>query len=487
MGKLSETLGKAALMLVVLAIAMAIGMTVRQSAADAAVRLIKLSDSNRTAKLRVTVGQSEALRVSLPFSDIVVGDPKTADVTPLTNRTLYVLGLQLGITNVTLFDDNKQVIGVIDVEVTHNLDALRQVLKDNIPNAKIRVRSINGRVLLDGMVPSAPAADKVMMLAKAFGGGEVTNALTIAANQQVNLEVRFLEVNRLAGKDLGINWNLTKNNQGMLTGSGVNRANPDSAASAAPKIIAGALSSAFPFGTILANVLGNGVNPDLVINALEQKNLARSLAQPNLTTVSGEPANFLAGGEFPYRECSGGGATLDCGTAFKKFGVQLGFTPVVLDNGLISLKIEPTVSELHFFLNFAEPGLDTRSASTTVELRDGQSFAIAGLLQSINKRQAEQVPWIGDVPVLGTLFRSSSFQKNESDLVIIITPHLVHPAGPNQKLKTPLDNSLSSNEPELFLFGKLEVTRKELDKRFNGQYGHIIDLPKGVTGAIYKP
>jgi len=482
-GKLSDTLRQAALTLLVLIFAAASGLAGR-TAADAAIRFIKLSDSSRTAKLQVTLGQSEALRVDLPFKDIVVGDPKTADVTPLTNRTLYVLGREPGITNVTLFDNNKHVIAVIDIEVTQNLKALRQVLKENIPNARIRVRSINGRILLDGMVPSAPAADKAMKLAQDFGGNAVTNSLTIAANQQVNLEVRILEVSRDAGKDLGINWNLTKDKQGLLTGSGVT-----SGPSAAPSIIAGALSGAFPFGTILANVLGNGVNPDLVINALEQKNLARSLAQPNLTTVSGEPANFLAGGEFPYQVCNStdvNGNNAGCTTQFKQFGVQLAFTPAVLDNGLINMKIEPTVSQLHFYEQFPEPGLDTRSASTTVELRDGQSFAIAGLLQNINKRQAAQVPWIGDVPVLGTLFRSSSFLKNESDLVIIITPHLVHPVGPNKKLKTPLDTEMSSNEPELFLLGKLEVSRKELDKRFNRQYGHILDLPKGVTGAVYK-
>jgi pilus assembly protein CpaC len=459
------------------------GLTTAPGAAEAAARVIKLSDANRVAKLQVTIGQSESLRISLPFSDIVVGDPETADVSPLTNKTLYVLGRKLGITNVTLFDANKQVLAVIDIEVTQNLTDLRQVLNENIPGARIRVRSINGRVLLDGMVPSAPAAEKAMRLARAFAGEDVTNSLTIAANQQVNLEVRFLEVNRLAGKDLGINWNLTKNNEGLLTGTGVQ----DNGTNLAPAVITGALSGAFPFGTILANVLGNGVSPDLVISALEQRKLARRLAEPNLTAVSGESANFLAGGEFPFRNCTGAGVDRDCSIEFKPFGVRLAFTPVVLDDGLINLKIEPSVSELNFSINIdGVPGLNTRQARTSVELRDGQSFAIAGLLQTVNERQADQVPWIGDVPVLGTLFRSSSFQKRESDLVIIVTPRLVRPVGTREQLASPLDDTLSSNEPELFLFGKLEVSRQELDKKFNGQYGHILDLPKGTNGAVYK-
>jgi pilus assembly protein CpaC len=451
--------------------------------AGAAARVVNLSDRNRVGKLRVTLNESETIRISIPFSEIVVGDPETADVSPLTDRTLYVLGRKLGTTNVTLFDTNKQVAAVIDIEVSHNLSGLKQALKGSVPGGSaIRVRSINGRVLLDGQVPSAVAAEKAMRIAKDFAGEDVTNSLSIAANQQVNLEVRFVEVNRTAGKELGINWNLSRNNDGVRTGSGVFNLEPR------PPIAGlGALSNTLPFGTIVAGFLNNGVSPDLLITALEQRRLARRLAEPNLTALSGEPASFHAGGEFPIPIAQEDNKVT---VEFKEFGVRLKFTPVVLDDGLINLKIEPEVSELDAANSIQLtqdgvriPGLSVRRASTSVELRDGQSFAIAGLLQTVNQKTADQVPWLGDVPVLGTLFRSSSFQKRESDLVIIVTPRLARPVGAGQVLATPLDNPISSNEPEFFLFGKQEIPRRELDRKFKGKYGHIIDLPKGYSGA----
>lgn len=454
--------------------------------ADAAVRVINLSEQNRVARLAVVVGTSETLRISIPFSEIVVGDPETADVNPLTDRTLYVLGRKLGMTNIALFDDNKQLVGVIDVEVTHNLEGLRQALRQTVRGSSITVRSMNGRVLLQGVVPSAPAAEKAMSLAHDFAGDQVTNSLTIADSQQINLEVRFVEINRTAGKELGINWNLTNNNFGGATGTAIRpltQAQP-------PVPGLGALSASLPFGTFIANILGNGVAPDLLISALEQKKLARRLAEPNLTTLSGQKASFLAGGEFPVPIDGGDGSVT---VEFKQFGVRLDFTPVLLDDGLINLQIQPEVSEIDQSASIrlreggvAVPGLSVRRANTTVELRDGQSFAIAGLLQTVNAKTADQVPWLGDVPILGTLFRSSSFQKKESDLVIIVTPRVARPVGTKQQLVTPFDTTLSSNEPEFFLLGKQEVSRKNLDKKYKGQYGHIIDLQKVEYGAPNK-
>lgn len=462
----------------------------------AAARVIKLSESNRVGKLLIAKGTSETIRVTLPFAEIVVGDPETADVSPLTNQTLYVLGKKLGLTNVTLFDANKQLIGVVDVSVTHDLSGLRQALKSALPHTSIMVRTLSGRIMLEGWVPSATAAEKAMSIARDFAGEaiggdakegdiKVINSLTIASNQQVNLEVRFVEVNRTAGKELGFNWNLTRNNDGIGTGSGIfgNLGVP-------PVPGTGALSTAFPFGTIVAEFLSNGVSPDLLITALEQKKLARRLAEPNLTALSGETASFHAGGEFPIPVAEDNGRIK---IEFKEFGVRLKFLPVVLDDGLINLRIEPEVSEIDpaSSIRVSEggvliPGLSVRRASTSVELRNGQSFAIAGLLQSVNQKTADQVPWLGDVPVLGTLFRSSSFQKKESDLVIIVTPRLAKPVGNGQHLATPLDNPISSNDPEFFLLGKQEVSRRDLDKRYKGIYGHIIDLPQVNYGLPEK-
>ena len=473
----------------ILAIALvaASGLLASTYQAAAGARVVNLSDQNRVARLSIVLGTSETLRISLPFSEIVVGDPETADVNPLTDRTLYVLGRKLGMTNVALFDGNKQLVGVIDVEVTHNLEGLRQALRQSVRGGSISVRSVNGRVLLQGLVPSAPAAEKAMALARDFAGNQVTNSLAIADNQQVNLEVRFVEINRTAGKELGINWNLTSHDLGGATGTAIM---PLSSQARSPVPGVGALSASLPFGTFIANILGNGIAPDLLITALEQKKLARRLAEPNLTTLSGQKASFLAGGEFPIPVSQGNGEVT---VEFKSFGVRLDFMPVVLDDGLINLQIQPEVSEIDQSASIkvsegsvAIPGLSVRRASTTVELRDGQSFAIAGLLQTVNAKTADQIPWLGDVPVLGALFRSSAFQKKESDLVIIVTPRLARPVGTKEQLVTPFDNVLSSNEPEFFLLGKQEVSRKQLDKKYKGQYGHIIDLQKVDYGAPNK-
>ena len=447
--------------------------------ADAAARIIRLSDNERVGKLTVVLGRSDTIRVGMAFSEIVVGYPETADVNALTNKTLYVLGRKLGTTNVTLFDVDKKLIAVIDVEVTQNLDGMRRALRQSLPNASIKVRSLNGRVLLEGHVSNSPAAEKAMSIARDFAGDQVTNALNIEANQQVNLEVRMVEVSRLAGKEFGINWNLSNGNGTTVgTGSGVGGA-------LAP--VAGALSGAVPFGSILSHVLSAGASPDLLITALEQKNLARRLAEPNLTTLSGQQASFHAGGEVPIRSCTGSGINESCSIAYKEFGVQLNFTPVVLDKGLINLNINPEVSEIDASNtvngNFA---FTNRKANTAVELRNGQSFAIAGLLQTVNAKTISQVPLLGDVPILGALFRSSSFQKKESDLVIIVTPRLAVPVGDRQELHDPLQNPLSSNEPEFFLFGKEEVLKKDLDLQYKGKYGHIIDIPKVNNGIVSK-
>lgn len=451
-----------------------------------AATLLKISGEDRVARLKVVQGHSETFRLTVPFGEIVVGDPETADVNALSDRTLYVLGRKLGTTNVTLFDADKNLLAVVDVEVTHDLSGLREALKQAVPGSNLKVRSVNGRVLLEGEVPSAPAAEKVMTIAKDFAGDDVTNSFSITANQQVNLEVRMVEVARSAGKELGFNWNLTNNGNGYAQGAGV-------AKNAAPAALglaaaAGALSGVLPFGTIIANILDNGTSPDLLISALEERRLARRLAEPNLTALSGQAASFNAGGQVPVQTCEGSLADQTCSVTYKDFGVILNFTPTVLDDGLINLQLNPTVSEIDPSLSYnGNPGFVVRTATTSVELRDGQSFAIAGLLQSLNAKDASQVPWVGDVPVLGTLFRSSAFQKKESDLVIIVTPRIVHPVGTEQLLKDPLNDGLvSANEPEFFLMGKQEVSRKSLDQQYNGVYGHIIDLPQVNYGAPQK-
>ena len=235
----------------------------------------------------------------------------------------------------------------------------------------------------------------------------------------------------------------------------------------AAEAAAGVLSGASPFGFLIGRLVAGGVKTDVLINALEQKGIARSLAEPNLVALSGDTASFLAGGEYPIPVSgSFGQVTVD----YKKYGVGLAFTPTVLGGGLINMRIEPEVSQIDTTHTISVsngvsvPALIVRRASTTVELRDGQSFVIGGLLQTDNKNAIEQLPWIGSIPVLGALFSSKSFQKNETDLAIIVTPHLVRPARPGDEIKGPTDDSLPANDVDFFLLGKTEVTREQAQR-----------------------
>jgi pilus assembly protein CpaC len=427
-------------------------------AADA--RLVAIGE-NRVGTVRIALGKSETLRTSRGFVDLVVGDPEIADVMPLTDATLYVLGKRIGITNVSIYDASKQLVGVIEIEVAYNTPRLASDLA--VKGGAARVDTANGRTVLTGEMPDAVAAAKAVALARQYGG-EVLNHMKVRGPQQVMLEVRFVEASRNAGKDLGINWQAAGKHFSAYAGT------------------ASLASGYTPFGALIGRVLSGGVEADVLVQALEDRGLARRLAEPNLIAISGEKASFLAGGEFPIPvQSEEGRVTVD----YKKFGVGLTFTPTVLANGVINLRIEPEVSHLDATnsvrtAGVAVPALIVRRASTVVELRDGQSFAIAGLLQSVNQETKQQLPWIADVPVIGSLFRSTSFERKETDLAIIVTPRLVKPARPGERLKTPLDPSLPANEFELFLMGQQEipVAKAGSARPLVPVMGHILDLPK---------
>jgi pilus assembly protein CpaC len=466
----------------------------------AAGQVIDISDGQRTGKLVIAIGKSETVRVSEPFQDVVVGKPEIADMAPLTDRSLYVLGQAIGTTNLAFYDSAGDLIAVIDIEVTYDVSGLREALNAALPAAQIRIRTIGGRIMLQGMVPDAVVVDRAMAIARDFAGDHVTNALTVASPQQVMLEVRIIEAQRSSGRDLGVNWNVNVGGFKFATIGGRNTRTvmreeailgdqgallpfdrqPVGPNFAAPTLAGGGT----PFGVAVANLLNNGHHVDVVISALEGAGIARRLAEPNLTTLSGQPASFLAGGEFPVPSERAADGEVASPTVFKPFGVRLNFTPTVLADGVINLLIEPEVSEPNF-ANAVRgiPSLSTRRARTTVELRDGQSMAMAGLLQTSHSRNADQVPWLGDVPILGALFRSSGFQKDETELVVIVTPRLVVPVPPGVALKTPLDNLAPSNDPEMVLFGKLEVSKEylhlmETGGAVKGPFGHMLDLPK---------
>lgn len=427
------------------------------------------------SRASVIAKKSQVVEVGRSYGTALVADNEIADVVPLSDRSVYLLGKKVGATRVTIVDEQQRVIEIIEVDVTPDIDDLRLVLQQNVPEADIRVSAAHGGIVLTGTVFDAPTIEKAVAIAKRYAPDGVTNALTVASPQQVMLEVRFVEASRAASRELGISTRGRSNNT-----------NFDTNQQAFPPPVGGAiqaaamLSGAEPFGTLLARVLEGGTDVDIMIRALEQRDLARRLAEPNLVTTSGDTASFLAGGEFPFPVSAQDNRI---SIEFKQFGVALAFTPTVLSGGLINLKIAPEVSDIDEsntveVNNVRIPGLIVRRANTTVELKNGQSLAIAGLLQHAHRKSQQQLPWIGQVPVLGALFRSAEYQKEETDLVIIVTPRLVKPARPGERLKTPLDEPTASNDRDFFLNGRAEITELERRRGEPRLFGHII-----TTGA----
>ncbi len=453
-------------------------------------RLIQISGANRTAMVNVTIGKSADVRTDTSFNDVTVGDPEIADVNVLTDRSLSILGRKDGTTRVTVYGENKKLVGIFDVEVSYDSSMIAAELKRRFPTAGFRTSSVGGKILLSGSAPDAVTLDQALTVARQFGP-DVINSVSVNSPQQIMLEVRFIEASRQAGRDLGVQWNVfgsrvVANIGSRRDASGLPITAPTSSTNIpVGEVAAGVLSGGSPFGFMLGRMIAGGTTVDALINALEKKGLARSLAEPNLVALSGDTASFLAGGEYPIPIAGSlGSVTVD----YKRYGVGLAFTPTVLRDGLINMKIEPEVSQfdpahtVSVGNGLSVPALIVRRASTTVELRDGQSFVIGGLLQDVSSTAQEQLPWIGDVPVLGALFRSASYQKNETDLAIIVTPRIVRPARPGDPVKTPLDNTLPPNDADLFLMGKSEIPRGAAQIAAMPISGHILDLPKG--GAL---
>jgi pilus assembly protein CpaC len=485
---------------VALAIALAASILGMIGEAYAQSRTIQISGNNRTVMLTVPIGKSEDVRTDSSFVDLIVGDPEVADVNPLTDHALSILGKKIGTTRVSVYAEGKKLVGIFDVEASYDITRLTNELRRRFPGSQLKASTVNGRIMLSGEVVDATTLDKAVTIARQFGP-EIINTVSVMSPQQVMLEVRFIEISRTAGRELGVQWNRFGDRSITNIGNRVNPNNlPVTAASIAGETAAGVLSGASPFGFLIARLVANGVKTDILINALEEKGIARSLAEPNLVALSGDTASFLAGGEYPIPVSgSFGQVTVD----YKKYGVGLAFTPTVLGRGVINLKIEPEVSQIDtnhkisVSNGVAVPALIVRRASTTVELRDGQSFVIGGLLQSDNRNAVEQLPWLGSVPVLGALFSSKSYQQNETDLAIIVTPHLVRPARPGDEIKAPTDDTLPPNDVDFFLLGKTELTRQEARKLTpfaervtvaDGKpfMGHMLDLPKGESNAAIQ-
>jgi len=459
--------------------------------------VIQISGNTHTAMVSVTIGKSQDVRTETSFVDVMVGDPEVADVNPLTDHTLSILGKKIGTTRVQVYSEGKKLIGIFDVEVQYDISRLVNELKRQFPGSHLHASSVNGRIMLSGEAVDAATLDKAVIIARQFSP-EIINSVSVMSPQQVMLEVRFIEISRTAGRELGVQWN-TFGNPNINVGNGVSAGSLPITQAAAVGA-AGVLSGSSPFGFMIANLVRGGVSADVAINALEQKGIARSLAEPNLVALSGDTASFLAGGEYPIPVS---GTLGQISVDYKKYGVGLAFTPTVLGHGLINLKIEPEVSQIDtthtvsIANGISVPALIVRRASTTIELRDGQSFMIGGLLQTDNNNLINQLPWLGSVPVLGTLFSSKSYQQNQTDLAIIVTPHVVRPARPGDVVKTPADDALPPNDPDFFLLGKAEVTRAQAialtpatarvaAAGYRPFTGHMLDLPRRESDAAIQ-
>jgi pilus assembly protein CpaC len=391
--------------------------------------------------LEVPIHKSEVVTSDRPISKALIGSSEIADVLPISNRSVYVLGKAVGTTSLTLYDTSNRVIAVMDVSVGPDVEGLRSQLSDLVPGQKIDVRLSNGYVVLTGLVHDAGAADRAAQLARAFAGDKVINMVGMGSSQQVMLEVKFVEINRQMGEELGVSgFGLSRGGTfrgAMGSGAGLSGSNPPTLGAIADSF--GIFSKAFSIGSLQL---------DATLDMMESRGLSKTLAEPTLIALSGEKASFLAGGEFPIpvsqsSGTSGVGGTNAITVEFKAFGVSLGFTPTVLGDKVISLMIEPEVSSIDptasvTINGLVVPGLQTRRASTTVELRDGESFAIAGLLRRDFSTTVNQLPILGSIPIIGSLFRSSSFKKGETELLIVVTPRLVQPIRPDQ-VRLPTD------------------------------------------------
>ena len=381
-------------------------------------------------------GRSTVIEADRSFSTIVVADPEIADAMATSSRSFFLRGKNPGATTVLIYGETGNIAELIDVEVELGLDELRMDLESLLPGESINVYPVHDGIFLDGQLTTAAAAQMAMQIAERYAPGGVANGLSVGKSQQVLLEVRFLEASRNLVKEIGAGSSIDANDVVMQTESGT---------------VSGVLEK-----SILTFTNLGGANLDVTLRALEEKGVVRTLAEPNLIALSGDTASFLAGGEFPIPVSSDQG---EITVEFKKFGISLDFTPTVLGGGLVNIHVRPEVSSLDRnngirANNIDIPGVSVRRAETTVELYDGQAFAIAGLLKNEYTNEVRQTPWLGNVPVLGLLFSSKRYQRNETELVIIVIPRFVQPAAHPDLLRTPLEAFDEVAEEELFIFNK---------------------------------
>jgi pilus assembly protein CpaC len=399
-------------------------------------------------------GKGTLIRLNGPAATVFIANPDIADVQVKSPSLIYVSAKQPGETVIYAVDASDNVLLHSPVHVEHDLSRVRNSMRELMPGEDISVHSVDNSLVLSGNVSTAGRAEKARALAASVAqatdvkNAVVVNQLAVNTPNQVNLRVKIAEVNRTALKALGFNWN------GSLSSGhstlGVSTANP---------FTNQAISTQNLFQHTLS-IPGHG-SLQTELDALAQENLITTLAEPNLTATSGQTASFLAGGEFPVPVAgtpatTGGAAAIT--VEFKQFGVALDFTPTIIDATHLSLKVRPEVSQLSTTgavsvplggsNTVTIPALTVRRAETTVDLASGESFALAGLLQNTTEQDVSKIPWLGDVPILGQLFRSNLFQHNETELVIIVTPYLVKPS--QTVLATPTDGFVLPHDAERY-------------------------------------
>jgi pilus assembly protein CpaC len=419
-----------------------------------------------------------------PFAELSIANPGIADISSLSDRTIYVLGKEPGRTTLTLLGANGRLITNVEVHVTPDIAEFKERLEQILPGENIEVRTANDGIVLSGTVSSISRLDRALELANRYAPERVSNLMTVGGTQQVMLQVRFAEMQRSVSKSLSSSLAL----QGVGLGGNLGVSGGTNALSTSTNI-ASALSGTSTTdgddnGAFLFGFNAGGIEVGILLEALESRGVVRTLAEPNLTALSGQEAKFLAGGEYPVPVSQDGGSI---SIEYKPFGVEMAFTPRVIDGDLINIELAASVSSIDPSNGFTANGFTIdafrrRETSTTVEMRDGESFAIAGLLSDDFTDLNGQVPWIGDVPVLGALFRSAEYSRRQTELVIIVTPHLVTPTR-GEALALPTDRVQPPTERDLFLFGRVaaenapttggagEVARQD----FSGSYGYVLD------------
>ena len=433
-------------------------------------------------RLSLTVGKSIIIHSPGPVRRVSLVSPEIADAMVLTTQQIYVTGKAPGITSLTLWGVDDKVTAFLDLEISPDISRLKEMLHRILPDEKdIKVSTTHDHITLSGTISSTVALSQVLALAGPYAPldeekkPKIINLLEVAGVHQVMLEVRVSEISRSLLRRLGFNFAY------ITSGNNFGVSLLNQLASLPAGSPAGGVGASSAINAIFRFV-SNGTTWTVLIDALKEEGLLKVLAEPTLITLSGKTANFLAGGEFPIpvpQSVAAGGTTITI--EYKPFGVALNFTPTVLSNKKINMVVAPEVSDLDFSnaltaSGFVVPSITTRRVSTVIELADGQSFAIAGLLKDDVREIVSKFPLLGEIPILGALFRSSTFRKNETELIVIVTPHLVKPLD-MAKQTLPTDAYVEPDDFEFYLLGRLEGKGKVHPVKgsgLEGQFGHIV-------------